>query len=163
MIDSSCPCGASADYAACCGRYIDGADHAPTAEALMRSRYSAYARGAVDYLVKTHHPATREPDLRDQVSRWAGTATFTGLDVTDTGGGPEPGWASVTFTAHFTEDGERRAVAEQSRFEQLGSRWYYHSGEPPAVQTVRRATPKVGRNDKCPCGSGKKYKRCCGR
>ena len=65
-----CPCGSSQLYAQCCGRFHSGAAAAPTAETLMRSRYSAYARRDADYILRTWHPTTRprrlefEPDLR---------------------------------------------------------------------------------------------------
>ena len=67
-----CPCGGGI-FAACCGPFISGSRPAPTAEALMRSRYSAYVTGAADYLLATWHPASRPEgfELQDEI-HWQG-------------------------------------------------------------------------------------------
>nr|BFF27092.1 hypothetical protein GCM10025732_50570 [Glycomyces mayteni] len=80
---TQCPCGSGETYAACCGRFHTGAAAAPTAEALMRSRYSAFAVGDEPYLLRTWHPGTR-PDRLDLA---ADARTWTGLDILDTTGG----------------------------------------------------------------------------
>lgn len=122
----------------------------------MRSRYTAYARGEVDYLVATHAPETRDPDLRRNVAAWAAAARFTKLEVV---GHDE---TTVTFVAHYIEGGVTRVMSERSRFREdpeLG--WLYESGTAAPVRAA--ASSKVGRNDPCPCGSGRKHKVCCGR
>lgn len=87
-----CPCGSSRGYAACCGRYHAGAP-APHAEALMRSRYAAFAVGDAPYLLRTWHPRTRPEEVRlDAGHRW------TGLEVVDTlAGGPTDETGEVTY------------------------------------------------------------------
>ena len=127
-----CHCGSGRPYSNCCAPYISASEPAPTAEALMRSRYSAY----VEWLGL------------EILSRRAGQA------------GDTEGW--VEFVASFKEDGVTKKHHEHSRFQSKDGRWYYVDGDVPKPQTQRHQQPKVGRNDPCPCGSGKKYKKCCG-
>ncbi len=147
-----CPCGSAEEYAACCGRYVDGAALAPTAEALMRSRYSAYTLGRVEYLNRTWHPRTRPPQLSlDDGVQWLGlsiVATERG-QVGDAKG-------MVEFIARFRAAEGDQALQERSRFVCESGAWLYVDGVFPAA-------PAVGRNAPCPCGSGKKYKHCCGK
>lgn len=117
-----CPCGKQADYNACCGAFIQGWDLPSTAEELMRSRYSAYALGEIDYLVETHSP---KPD-RAGVEDWARRAKFTGLQIVSTKeGGPEDERGFVEFIAVFEEAGRLRQHHEKSRFKKIDGRWYY--------------------------------------
>lgn len=142
----------------CCGLYISGEKHAPTAEALMRSRYTAYTRQDDNYLLNTWHPDTRpsEKPSEDKNTVW------TGLEVIRTEEGKEnDSQGIVEFIANCTVKGTTSHLHEISRFVYEGDRWYYLDGQ--GQQPVRRDTPKVGRNDPCPCGSGKKFKKCCGR
>lgn len=161
---TQCHCGSGKDYDACCGPYISGAANPPSAEALMRSRYSAYAVGAIDYLGDTLHPDYRNDWDRAATERWAAQSQWTGLEIRDTeGGGEGDDEGFVEFVASFTESGEAKAHAERSRFLRHQGRWYYADGLLPKPATQRHEGPKVGRNDPCPCGSGRKYKKCCGR
>jgi len=159
----SCPCGSGQPYSSCCAPYITGAAVAQSAEALMRSRYSAYAEHAIDYLGDTLHPEHRNDWDRDATRRWSEAAEWLGLEIVSTEGGQPgetEGW--VEFIASYNEKGELKRHHERSRFAAAGGRWYYVDGELPKPQTQRHEAPKVGRNDPCPCGSGKKYKKCCG-
>lgn len=114
---SPCPCGLPAPYPECCGRYHHGGAGAPTAEALMRSRYTAFVRGDASYLRATWDPATRPR----RVTTDPGTV-WTGLDVLGrTGGGLFDAEGTVEFRAHHA-GGE---VAERSRFRREGGRWLY--------------------------------------
>ena len=116
----ACPCGLGDDYDACCGRFHAGAA-APTAESLMRSRYSAFAVGDAGYLLRTWHPAGRPRDLTlDPALRW------TRLAVLETeGGGLSDAEGTVRFRAVYTRDGQRGVLAEHSRFTRRGGRWSY--------------------------------------
>jgi SEC-C motif domain protein len=107
---------------ACCGRYLSSGDAtAPTAERLMRSRYTAFAVGDMDHLLRTWHPSTRPLALRDD----PGT-TWTGLEVlATTGGGLFDTEGTVRFVAHHTADGEPGELAETSRFVREDGRWWY--------------------------------------
>ena len=160
---SLCHCGSGQPYSSCCEPYINGTAIPPTAEALMRSRYSAYVEQAIDYLGDTLHPDHRADWDREATRRWSENAQWLGLEIVSTEAG-QPGDADgwVEFIANFNEGGEPRRHHERSRFRMHDGRWYYVDGEPPKPQTLRHAAPKVGRNDPCPCGSGKKYKKCCG-
>ena len=128
----------------------------------MRSRYTAYVRGAVDYILETHDPATRGPVERDQVGEWARGATWLGLEVLATergGAGDDEG--RVEFRARYRQGGVERVHHERSIFRREAGTWLYVDGSEVRPQPVVRG-PKVGRNDPCTCGSGKKYKKCCG-
>jgi SEC-C motif-containing protein len=158
-----CHCGSGQPYSSCCAPYIEGEAIAPSAEALMRSRYSAYVEHAIDYLGETLHPEHRADWDRDATRRWSEGAEWLGLQVVSTEAGQlgdTEGW--VEFIADFKDQGKAQHHHERSRFLIQDGRWYYVDGEVPRPQTRRHEAPKVGRNDPCPCGSGKKFKKCCG-
>ncbi|RPF20879.1 YchJ family protein [Myceligenerans xiligouense] len=120
-----CPCLSGETYGACCGRYHHGAGTAaPTAEALMRSRYAAFAVGDAAYLLATWSPSSRPGtlDLDDDV-RWQR------LDILRTeAGGPFDDTGVVEFVAHYRAPTGRGRLHEVSRFERTGGRWYYLDG-----------------------------------
>jgi len=119
-----CPCGSRRPYAECCEPFHRG-DAAPTAEALMRSRYSAFARGLAPYLLRTWHPATRP----DRLDLDAGT-TWRALQIVDTvDGGPNDDTGVVEFRAVArSADGERHVQHERSTFTRVDGRWLYVDG-----------------------------------
>jgi SEC-C motif-containing protein len=128
MTTGPCPCGAGQSYDDCCGRYHRGEADAPTAETLMRSRYSAFAVGDVAYLGDTWHPSTRpdrpEPDAD---RRW------TRLDVRATsGGGVFDTRGTVLFEAHYEAGGRSGVQREESEFVREDRRWYYVGEADPA-------------------------------
>ena len=130
MDGQECPCGLGDDYDACCGRLHAGTP-APTAEALMRSRYSAFAVGDAGYLLRTWHPAARPPALTlDPALAW------TRLAVLETdGGGLFDAAGTVAFRAVYTAAGQRGVLAETSRFVRHEGRWtYLGPAEEPAVR-----------------------------
>lgn len=155
ILSSACPCGSNLTYGACCARYHNGA-HAPNAEALMRSRYSAYVLKLSDYLRDTWHPNTRPATI----TFGGDEPTWCGLKIRNNLGGSETDQqGEVEFIAHwFSREGKCGVLHERSGFVCEEGRWYYVDGE--IFPTV---TAKVGRNDPCPCGSGRKFKQCCGR
>ncbi len=155
-----CICGKSASIAECCGPLIAGEQRAQTAEQLMRSRYTAHVMQAIDYLAATQDPKTRgqlQPRGRGEAGparRWQGLRV-----VSVEGGGPEDSAGIVEFIASYSIDGELSAHHERSRFRRLDDgRWVYVDGDSPRASKGGR----VGRNQPCPCGSGRKHKRCCG-
>ena len=159
-----CHCGSGQTYDACCGPILNGQRDAPTAEALMRARYSAYVEQQIDFLGDTLHPDHRADWDRDATRKWAEQSSWQGLEIRRTqGGGEQDEEGQVEFLARFEEGGEPRLHHENSLFRRHGGRWYYVSGDLPKPTTLRKAEPKVGRNEPCPCGSGRKYKKCCGR
>jgi SEC-C motif-containing protein len=119
-----CPCGRSLDYEACCGVYINGWDTPATAEDLMRSRYTAYARREIDYLVSTHDP--KNPPDRTAIARWAREAEFLGLEIVRAGKGQkDDDEGTVEFLARFKERGREHVHHESSRFRRIDGRWFY--------------------------------------
>lgn len=123
---SACPCGTGAAYAACCGRYHDGGAlplQAPTAEALMRSRYSAYVLGLTDYVLATWHASTRPAVLAADppALKWLG------LDVR-AHALQDATHATVEFVARSKWGGRAQRLHETSRFVAEDGRWFYVDG-----------------------------------
>lgn len=137
-----CPCGSREPFIDCCKAVIDH-DSATTPEALMRSRYSAFVVGAWDYLLQSWHPDTRPSRISSRNSAWLG------LTIVDSNED------QVEFIAAFRDGRDICALHEISRFAQIDGHWRYLDGK--CEVTVAK------RNSPCPCGSGKKTKRCCGR
>lgn len=177
----TCPCGSPRAYDDCCGRYISGAELPPTAEALMRSRFSAFTRGEYAYIGSTFAPQSEAAAHAKGAEDWAKTGTFRKLKIVGKEkGGPADTSGVVEFVATYTQDGVGWDHHEVSHFEKDDDgRWYYvggnghrhpegeshhhhHHHHDHGGQTLRREGPKIGRNDPCPCGSGKKFKKCHG-
>jgi len=159
-----CPCSSGRAYDQCCGPIIADQRQAATAEALMRSRYSAYVMGEIGYLGRSLHPDHRHDHDEAATRRWAASSDWLGLEIVAVeGGGENEESGSVEFVATYREKGVVRQHREVSRFQRLDDVWYFVEGSVVKPETLRREDPKVGRNDPCPCGSGKKYKKCCGR
>jgi SEC-C motif-containing protein len=159
-----CPCQSGQNYDDCCGAIIAGRRAAPTAEALMRSRYSAFARGELDYLHDSLHPDHRGDHDPEATRQWAERSEWLTLEIlSKQAGGEDDDSGTVEFAARFRQKGATLTHHEVGEFSRLNGRWYYVDGRTVTPGTVRNAEPKVGRNDPCPCGSGKKYKKCCGR
>lgn len=158
---TTCPCGSGQDLDACCGPIVAGAP-APTAEALMRSRYTAFSLGAFAHIETTHTAATRAEVDRAALAHDAETIAWTGLTIRDcVAGGPDDATGEVEFVARYRQDGAPMMRHERSFFHREDGRWVYvDSTIDPKGPPVR--VDKVGRNAPCPCGSGKKFKKCCG-
>ena len=158
---SLCPCGSGTDFDQCCGPIIGGAP-APSPEALMRSRYTAFVRDEIDHIENTHAHDVRDDFNRSSAENLARSVKWMGLEIVKTEGGAEDDEAgTVEFIARFKQDGELMAHHELSTFRREDGRWFYVDGTiNPKGQP--RQVEKVGRNEPCPCGSGKKYKKCCG-
>ncbi len=158
----TCPCGSNVAYDKCCLPVIKGDRAALTAEELMRSRYSAYAMKEIGYLQASLHPDHRT-DFDEKTTRtWAEGSEWHKLEIVKTvGGGAEDSEGKVEFIATYTDKGIKREHHELSSFKKKDGLWYLVSGELQSQKPVVRAAPKTGRNDPCPCGSGKKFKKCC--
>ena len=155
-----CPCGSGGSFETCCGPFIAGAP-APTAEALMRSRYTAYARGDADYLQRTSAGAALLGFDRADVESSFRSTEWLALEIQKIEAGQAlDATGHVTFTARFRQNGEVHSLSERSEFRRIDGVWRYLSGD--AVRSRQTPAPQVGRNDPCPCGSGRKYKKCCG-
>jgi len=152
-----CPCNPDKQFDLCCGPYLAGDKAAPTAEALMRSRFSAYAKEDYAYVVRTCHPSTR-PSGKD--FEGGTSVNWTNLEILRTeAGGENDSEGVVEFVARYKASAQDGSLHEVSRFLKENGQWYYLEGDivkPPPVRSE-----KTGRNEPCPCGSGKKYKKCC--
>lgn len=149
-----CPCGSNQPLHGCCKPMIVGATTPTTAEQLMRSRYTAYALREIDWIERTSAGSALLAFDRASAQRWAEAATFTQLKVIrTTAGGPDDASGQVEFEATFRENGKTQALREVSLFTRVDGLWHYAGVAPQPA--------KAGRNDPCPCGSGKKFKRCC--
>lgn len=160
---SLCPCGSSKPAADCCDPIIKGDRKAVTAESLMRARYCAFASGAVDFLNSSLHPDHRDDHDVAATRRWAENSQWLGLQIVQSErGGEQDEDGVVEFIATYKEKGVVRHHHERSSFRKLNGEWYFVEGELVLPETRVNRSPKIGRNDPCPCGSGKKYKKCCG-
>lgn len=131
-----CPCGCLASaikaaktqslpFSACCARYLDdfAATPAPDAESLMRSRYSAFVLGRLDYLLATWHASTRPADLTlDAAAQWLGLEVRLQRVI-------DAGHAEVEFVARYREGGRAVRLHERSRFVREAERWFYVDGD----------------------------------
>lgn len=159
---TSCPCGSGRELEACCGPIIDGAP-APTPEAMMRSRYSAYVLKRCQHLEDSLAPEARKDFDMASTEKWAAGVEWQGLTIVSTSGGKAGDTkGTVEFIAKFKEGIQDQTHHENSLFRLIDGNWLYVNGDLIRKPMVRE-TPKVGRNDPCPCGSGKKYKQCHGR
>lgn len=119
-----CPCGSNNSYASCCELIIDGKKNAETAEELMRSRYSAYVAGQIDYLIATTHSSTRKNHHRNDIENWSNSTKWLGLEIV------EATTSTVEFKAKFA--GENNSIQthhEKSTFVLEGGKWYYVDGK----------------------------------
>ncbi|WP_396140945.1 YchJ family protein [Flavobacterium sp.] len=121
---TNCFCGASVSFENCCEPYIKGSKYAPTAETLMRSRYSAFATGAADYLVNTKHSSKRKLHNKSEILAWSQSNQWLRLEilaVTET---------TVTFNAYYLDENLKAQIHyEHSTFKLENGKWFYVDGE----------------------------------
>ncbi|SMC54341.1 SEC-C motif-containing protein [Desulfocicer vacuolatum DSM 3385] len=159
---SLCPCCSEKEFSRCCEPIIKGEIPAQTPEALMRSRYSAYVKGDIAYLKESTHPDDRGDFDSQATQDWSENSQWQKLEIITTDkGGPDDTEGFVEFIAFFAREGIDQKHHELASFKKSDNQWYFSDGNPVKPATVKRTSPKVGRNDPCPCGSGKKYKKCC--
>ena len=148
-----CPCGSALTYLHCCGKYHLTAEQPATPEALMRSRYSAFVLKIFDYLIDTHaiehlQGLTATTLSAEPLPQWIGLEVLASSQQGDNG--------SVTFKAWYRLNNRLDVIFEKSAFIRRQERWFYTTGE-----QMEATLPS--RNDRCVCGSGKKFKLCCGK
>ena len=148
-----CHCGSQRSSAECCLALIEGGRQATDAEGLMRSRYTAYVIGRGDYLVSTTVPRNRVAEDAVLIAEHAAATQWLGLKILSSQ--EEGDDATVEFKAYYRQNGTIAVHHEKSTFVRLEGVWYYKAG------TLYEAA--VGRNEPCPCGSGRKYKKCCAK
>ena len=156
-----CPCSSGKSFNDCCGPVLGGQVLATSPEALMRARYTAHATGNTDFLYNSLHPSIREDVGKDdETEELRNNIVWTGLEVVSTSENGNNG--EVDFIANYQVRDIDQKHREHAKFVKEDGQWYYFDGEVEGHVTYRRESPKVGRNDPCTCGSGKKYKKCCG-
>ena len=159
----TCPCGSGKTLEQCCGPYLAGERWPSTAVDLMRARYAAFASGKVDFILESHDPSSRGEIDRNLIEQWSTRSQWNGFEVLEVvQGGENDEQGSVEFIARYSIDGKDQEHHELATFSKVDGKWFFVDGLVAGAGTFRREAPKVGRNDPCPCGSGKKFKKCCG-
>ncbi|HKP95610.1 MAG TPA: YchJ family protein [Fibrobacteria bacterium] len=163
MAEALCSCDTKKPFSECCEPVLNRAKAPGTAADLMRARYTAFARQHVDFIMDSVSPARQKEMDRKSIEAWSRGTQWEGLEIVATEkGGPEDETGKVEFKAKFREDGEIKEHHELATFVKLKGAWFFDDGRTPPGKPVKSEGPKTGRNDPCPCGSGKKYKKCHG-
>jgi len=159
---SLCPCGSGLEYSECCEPYIKGEKDIETAEALLRARYSAHALSEVEFIYNSVHADKKNEHSIKGIEKWASESKWLGLNILNTEKGqPDDNEGIIEFQVKYNYKFETFNHHEISYFKKDEGKWFFYDGEPVKPKQIKREEPKVGRNDPCPCGSGKKYKKCC--
>ena len=150
-----CPCGSLKNYVDCCQPYLNGQDSVPSAEALMRSRYTAYVEGNILYLEQTAAGEAKENFDQATTQAWNKTVEWLGLKIISQDTEDES--ATVEFIARFQHQNILDGIHEISRFKQIEGRWFYLGG-------TWKNFPKqqLSLNSPCWCKNLKKFKNCHG-
>jgi SEC-C motif-containing protein len=170
-----CACGSNEPYTNCCEPFIRGKSYPETAEALMRSRYTAYTLGEIPYIKTSLAPESQSDFDPASTKEWADKAEWLGLKILAAKNGKsDDKKGTVEFLVTYKQDGKTYEHHEVSKFRKNSKgHWLFLEGDAHVHEEgqghvhhekqkpVVRDSPKVGRNDPCPCGSGKKYKQCC--
>ena len=157
-----CPCGSGKKYGECCEPIIKNTSKALTAESLMRARYTAYVVHEIDFIINSCEEGEGIADIDKKATEdWSRNSTWNGLKILRTEKGQDDEGV-VEFTADYTLKQMHDVHHEVAAFKKINGEWKYVAGN-IITTTVKREGEKIGRNDPCPCGSGKKYKKCCGK
>lgn len=133
-----------------------------TAEELMRARYHAYETCDMEFIKESHDPDNTDGIDWAECEKWARESQWLGLEIiSTTKGGENDNDGIVEFKATYIENGKTIVHHERSYFVKKNGVWFYQKWLP--ITSTRINENKIGRNDPCPCGSGKKYKKCCGK
>jgi SEC-C motif-containing protein len=154
----SCPCGSGKPFGACCLPVLSGERIAATAEELMRARFSAHATHDFAFLHRTYRPTSSQPFVP---ASEVPTTQWTRLEIQSHVQGRTPDISYVEFSAYGLEEGVEHVLHEKAEFAREGGAWIYTRSLREGPAPFKASAKKPGRNDPCPCGSGKKYKHCC--
>ncbi len=158
-----CPCGSGRTYEECCSPFHRGETRPATAEALMRARYTAFVRGEIPFLRESCTASARQQFDDEAARRWSRDSEWKGLEIIHTERGAEKDeHGTVEFIARYRTGDKDVEHHEFAKFVREEDGWRFVDSRVVGVDPYVRDTPKVGRNDPCPCGSGKKHKKCCG-
>ncbi|WP_199612041.1 YchJ family protein [Flocculibacter collagenilyticus] len=155
-----CPCCSEKPFENCCGPIIEGKSKAHSPEQLMRSRFTAYTLCNSNYIFQTYSKQSQLDNTVDDIDAWAKQVEFIKLDITNSDDIALNNHATgqVEFIAHYLYGNEYHQLHELSDFIVENNEWKYHSGT-----IFERPSKILGRNDICPCGSEKKFKKCHGK
>jgi len=130
----------------------------------MRARYSAYVKHEIDFIAASCIRREGESDIdMEETRRWSEESEWLGLKIHGSSkGGSSDSEGVVDFSAMYARNGLKDEHREVASFKKVDGAWLYDEGKLTGT-TIVRSSPKVGRNEPCPCGSGKKFKQCCGR
>lgn len=149
---TNCPCCSGLSYDECCAPLIQQQTSAKTPEQLMRSRYTAYNQANINYIANTVRGKAALGFNPVASKQWATEVKWLALTVLRSFMKDQT-TGFVEFVARYQENNQIHLIHELSEFHLIADRWYYIDGE---------LRPKPNRNEPCPCGSHKKFKRCCG-
>jgi SEC-C motif domain protein len=155
---SSCPCGSGKPFGDCCEPILTGQRQAATAEELMRARFTAHVVHDFGFLHRTYQPTSQTPFVESPDKPMT---LWTRLVVHQHAPGIAPDTSTVDFSAYGTEEGQELVLHEKAEFVRQHGAWIYSRSLREGPAPFKASAPKPGRNDPCPCGSGKKYKHCC--
>ncbi len=163
MSNDLCPCLSQKKYSECCEPIITKKETADSPEALMRSRYTAYVKQNITWLKDSLEPSQQKDFDLKSVEAWSKNSTWMGFELKNSKIDEEKNLAWVEFTARFKQGNITRDHHELGEFHRIDGVWYFYDGKALKPETVKKESPSIGRNDPCPCGSQKKYKKCCGK
>lgn len=143
----NCYCGSKKEFSECCEPFLKGSLKPLTPKELMRSRYTAYVLGDGKYIVNTAVKEQRYEDDIELIKEYSRSVTWLGLEIIRSEKN------IVEFKAYYKDANAIKVQYEKSSFVQEDGMWLYREGE--------LFNSKIERNKPCPCGSGKKYKKCC--
>ncbi len=155
---SPCPCGSGKTFGDCCEPVHRGAVQPADAEQLMRARFTAHVGRNFKFLHDTYRPTAGKPFVEDEGEP---TMQWAKLVVHSHETSPDPDKAFVDFSAYGTEEGVEKVLHEKAEFLRINGTWFYNREARLGPAPYKAATRKIGRNEPCPGGSGKKYKQCC--
>ena len=170
-----CPCGSNQAFSTCCELIHNHHSLAKTAEQLMRARYTAFVIGNNEFIINTYHSTCRPSNEAAEIEA-ATQLAWCKLEIISTSYDSNSDTAFVEFKAWYIDEGDLQVLHENSRFLKESSLdkndselcWYYVDGQfieengvSKTINNTTTNTQKTARNANCPCGSGKKYKRCC--
>lgn len=161
-LTNNCPCGSEKTYKQCCEPYHRHVN-APTAEALMRSRYSAFCLNHIDYIAQTMRDSAATDFDAAETKAWSASVYWLGLQIIETADDPDDKHhAFVEFIARFMRKDKLQCIHERSEFRCIEGHWYYVAGSKP-THTQNTKAVKIAKNAPCPCKSLKKFKNCHGQ
>ncbi len=164
MENTLCSCDTQKTYSNCCEPIIKGLKIAESPADLMRARFTAFVRHEIDFIVNSISPSRKKDFDRKGIEDWSRNTDWVGLEIISTEhGGPNDDKGQVEFIARFREKEEVQKHHELASFVKIKDSWFFEDGRTPSAKPVKLEGPKIGRNDPCHCGSGKKFKKCHGK